>query len=300
MIMNKICVLMSTYNGDKYIIEQIESILNQKKVNVELLIRDDGSTDKTLEILEEYSKKYKNLKYYSGQNLKTARSFMDLLFRAGEYEYYSFSDQDDVWDLDKLTVGISYLKDDYHLYGCSKRIVNENLKLLDREDENVYSLELGATILRGRISGCTMIFDKFLRSEIIKYNPQVITMHDSWILRVASCLGQIYYDKRPHISYRQHAQNVVGARKTLLEISRLRIKNFKNRKNDKTRVEIAKQLYQEYGQHLNKFEKKNLYYFAYSREKIVYRLKLFIGNFLKGENFLDTFCIKLLVLIGLS
>ena len=124
MIMNKICVLMSTYNGDKYIIEQIESILNQKKVNVELLIRDDGSTDKTLEILEEYSKKYKNLKYYSGQNLKTARSFMDLLFRAGEYEYYSFSDQDDVWDLDKLTVGISYLKDDYHLYGCSKRIVN--------------------------------------------------------------------------------------------------------------------------------------------------------------------------------
>ena len=70
--MNKICVLMSTYNGDKYIIEQIESILNQKKVNVELLIRDDGSTDKTLEILEEYSKKYKNLKYYSGQNLKTA------------------------------------------------------------------------------------------------------------------------------------------------------------------------------------------------------------------------------------
>ena len=66
--MNKICVLMSTYNGSKYIKEQLDSILNQEKVNIELLIRDDGSTDKTLEILEEYSKKYKNLKYYSGSN----------------------------------------------------------------------------------------------------------------------------------------------------------------------------------------------------------------------------------------
>ena len=92
----------------------------------------------------------------------------------------------------------------------------------------------------------------------------------------------------------------MGARKTLLEITKLRIKNFKNRKNDKSRVEIAKQLYQEYGQHLNEFEKKNLYYFAYSRENIIYRLKLFIGNFLKGESFLDIFCIKLLILIGLS
>lgn len=298
--MNKICVLMSTYNGSKYIKEQLDSILNQEKVNIELLIRDDGSTDKTLEILEEYSKKYKNLKYYSGSNLKTARSFMDLLSRADGYQYYSFADQDDVWDLDKLHIGISYLKDDYHLYGCSKRIVDENLKILDRADENVYSLELGATILRGRVSGCTMVFDRYLRNEIIKYNPKVVTMHDSWILRIASCLGKIYYDKDPHINYRQHTQNVVGARKTLLEITKLRIKNFKNRKNDKSRVEIAKQLYQEYGQHLNEFEKKNLYYFAYSRENIIYRLKLFIGNFLKGESFLDIFCIKLLILIGLS
>ena len=132
--MEKVCVLMSTYNGEKYLKEQLDSILNQNSIIVDILIRDDGSTDKTLNILDEYNKKYNNIRYYTGENLKSAKSFLDLLFTAGEYDYYSFSDQDDVWDRDKLLVAVSKLKEGYNLYGCKKKIVNSNLEPLNKED----------------------------------------------------------------------------------------------------------------------------------------------------------------------
>ena len=99
--MKKVCVLMSTYNGEKYLKEQIDSILKQKGVKVNLLVRDDGSTDNTLSLLEEYKKKGL-LDYCCGSNMKPARSFMELLSIAPDSDYYAFSDQDDYWEHDKL------------------------------------------------------------------------------------------------------------------------------------------------------------------------------------------------------
>ena len=92
--MNNICVLMSTYNGGKFLREQINSILNQVNANITLLIRDDGSSDNTLGILKEYEEQNK-LTFYSGKNMGPAMSFIDLLFSAPEAEYYAFADQDD-------------------------------------------------------------------------------------------------------------------------------------------------------------------------------------------------------------
>ena len=87
--MEKVVVLMSTYNGEKYLEEQIKSIINQKDVQVDLFVRDDGSNDTTLEILSKYEKK-NILKLYTGQNLKSAYSFMDLIMNAPNSEYYAF------------------------------------------------------------------------------------------------------------------------------------------------------------------------------------------------------------------
>ena len=95
--MEKIQVLMSTYNGEKYLKEQIESILNQEKVEVNILIRDDGSCDKTLKIIKELSKNPK-ISYYEGKNIGPAKSFMDLVNKSGDkFNYYAFADQDDIW-----------------------------------------------------------------------------------------------------------------------------------------------------------------------------------------------------------
>ena len=116
--MHNIAVAMSTYNGELYIKEQINSILEQKNVKVELFVRDDGSKDKTLGILETYGEKWNNIHFIKGENLGVGNSFMELLYSIGcEYEYYAFADQDDVWLPDKLNQGIAKIEDGDKL-GC--------------------------------------------------------------------------------------------------------------------------------------------------------------------------------------
>ena len=92
--MKEITVLMSTYNGEMFIREQIDSILNSKDVELQLLVRDDGSSDQTIPILKSYQTK-KKLSFYQGHNVRPAKSFMELLCKAPSSKYYAFSDQDD-------------------------------------------------------------------------------------------------------------------------------------------------------------------------------------------------------------
>ncbi len=298
--MEKVCVLMSTYNGEKYLKEQIESILNQENVEVDILVRDDGSTDSTLNILKEYKKKYKNISYYTGTNLRSAKSFMNLLFSAKEYNYYAFSDQDDVWDKNKLYVAVSKLKEGYNLYGGKKSIVDSELKKINSEDEIPFSLNLGSVILRCRIAGCTMVFDKKLREELLKCNPKVLSMHDSWVLKVAVSIGKIFFDEEEYILYRQHSNNVVGAKKNFIKQFKERILNLKKRKEQSlVRLLMAKELYDNYKEFLSKNDKENLYYFINYKENYKYRIKLFKNNFICGDNLLDTFFIKILILLGI-
>lgn len=296
--MKKICVLMSTYNGEKYLEEQLDSIINQKNVQVDILIRDDGSTDNTLKILEKYSKKYENITYYTGKNLRSAQSFMDLIYSCSEYEYYAFADQDDVWDLDKLEIGISYLNKDYHLYGCKKRIVDKNLIPLKQKDEIPLNLSLGSVLLKCHISGCTMVFDKFLRDTILKYRPREITMHDSWVLKVAICIGKVYFDNNAHMDYRQHENNVVGAKNKFFKRMKRNILELKIRKKKSVLIEMANDLYVNYNKYLDNYNKDYLYYFTRSKENYFFRLKLITSNFLKGNSFFYIFVIKILILFG--
>ena len=128
-IMENITVYMSTYNGEKFIREQIESIIYQKDVELYLVIRDDGSTDSTLDIIQEYSLKYPNIFVYAGENLGYANSFLTVLKEKGGTDYYAFADQDDIWEEDKLICGINKIKNKnnkYKLYLGRKRYVKNN------------------------------------------------------------------------------------------------------------------------------------------------------------------------------
>lgn len=293
----KICVLMSTYNGEKYLKEQLESILRQKGVEVDILIRDDGSTDKTLEILYEYSRKYSNIKYYTGKNLKSAWSFMELLYSCEEYPYYAFADQDDVWKEEKLKQGIEKLKGNIHLYGGKKIIVDSNLNILSQEDEVPKKLTLGSIMTQCKISGCTMVFDNYLRNKILEYKPQNISMHDSWVLKVAKCIGDIYYDYEPYIYYRQHNNNVVGARKSFFIRLKKYFINFKNRNRNNLLKEMALEIYVGYREYLTEVEKKNIYYLANLDIKYSNRIKILKADFLFKNNEVETWILKLFILL---
>ena len=143
-----VCVLMSTYNGEKYIKEQLDSILSQVGVELSVLIRDDGSSDSTLSIIKDYAEQNKNIKYYVGENIKPAQSFIDLIFNSPDADYYALSDQDDVWDKDKLKCAIDLLQatnpDKPAMYHSNLRIVDGDLNFYryahssDRVHSNKY------------------------------------------------------------------------------------------------------------------------------------------------------------------
>ena len=118
--MNNVAVLMSTYNGEKYLKEQIESIFKQEKVNIKLYIRDDGSTDNTMAIINELKMVYDIVVINNSiENMGPAKSFMKLVYNVEDtFDFYAFSDQDDIWENNKIISAIDMIKkhDDNNLY----------------------------------------------------------------------------------------------------------------------------------------------------------------------------------------
>lgn len=213
--MKSILVLLSTYNGELYLEAQLESLLKQKGVKLNILIRDDGSTDKTIDIIKKYAAHNDNFKWYEEENLKSAKSFWNLLQNAGEYDYYAFCDQDDVWDSRKLVKAIEKIeKNTYEepvLYASSLSVVDQDLNYMFHKSIDK-SYTFCEALQRNNLVGCTMVFNNRLFNILKKYTPNYLEMHDSWAHRVCLAIGgKVIVDNNAYIKYRQHSSNVIGA-----------------------------------------------------------------------------------------
>lgn len=209
-----VIVLLSTYNGGEYLRDQINSLVAQKNVDLRIIVRDDGSTDETISILEEYRERGA-LDFYTGENLKPARSFMYLLSHAPKADYYAFCDQDDVWDQYKLAYAIESLEgtDGPALYYHAMNIVDQDLNSIGyyfRKTQYSQSV-LNSCLYGDEIAGCTMVWNIALANRIKEYSPTYLTMHDGWIHRVCLAVGgTVIGDPTAYILYRQHGYNAVG------------------------------------------------------------------------------------------
>lgn len=226
-----IAILMSTYNGEKYLREQIDSILNQLgNFSLDLWVRDDGSKDGTLHILEEYALEGK-LRWYSGENLGPALSFLDLVKHCPGYDYYAFADQDDYWMPEKINEGLLVLQDKQvpALYSANLILVDEELNDFGR---NVYrttpKLDFETLLCATGLTGCTMLFNNLLAKVIQDHElPQKIIMHDSFLPEVCLLVGgEIFFDPRAHMKYRQHEKNVLGVPHGFVMTLKRRIKDI--------------------------------------------------------------------------
>jgi glycosyltransferase involved in cell wall biosynthesis len=263
--MEKILVLMSTYNGHEYIEQQIESIFKQKEVLVSLLIRDDGSNDNTIDKINSLKKKYSDLNLITGNNLGPAKSFMELIKIANNdyscFDYYAFSDQDDVWLDNKLKKAISLIQKKarehkYILYSSNLKVVDEKLQLLYQTENQLYSYE--EYLLRNNMAGCTMVFNNQLCHLLNIYYPNYIEMHDSWILRVAlsSDDGYLIQDDNSYILYRQHGNNAVGSSRSVIKNFKFKLYNLFSKK--KVTTKTAKELLEGYSDYINDNKKSIL------------------------------------------
>lgn len=210
----KIMVLLSTYNGEKYISEQIESVLCQQGVDVHIVARDDGSQDETINILKRIST-LENITVIEGQNIGVVGSFFTLMHEAvcHNFDYFAFCDQDDVWKNDKLKVATDILSghgNEPALYMSSFQMVDENLHSIQTNMSRP-NISVEGALASNCATGCTMVFNKKLLEKSLISNYDDVLMHDYWMYMV--CLltgGYIYYDETPHIYYRQHGNNVIG------------------------------------------------------------------------------------------
>ena len=215
-------ILMSTYNGERYLREQLNSILNQNIKNCQLLIRDDGSQDNTRTILEEYAQRFEQITYYAGENIGVQKSYFNLIEHADpNADYIAFSDQDDIWLPEKVSQAIAYLEinksapDVPLLYCSAQRIVDEQLNpvkmMVSRE---IHFPSFGNALVQNVCTGCTAVVNQKLIEMIREHQPkhfENIVMHDWWLYLTASCFGFVYYDNRAYIKYRQHENNAHGA-----------------------------------------------------------------------------------------
>ena len=211
-------VLMSTYNGEKHLREQIESILSQTGVETHITVRDDGSVDGTKKILDEYVKKYPDrISIEYAENVGCNTSFMKLVNTADKtFEYYAFSDQDDVWKSEKLIRAVEALQKDRqtHLYASSLFICDENLNIKSKKNMQQYELSLKSKFVRHSLAGCTMVFDRFLLQQVgrvSEYFLQTKCPSYDFITCVTALLyGSVYIDGEAFIYHRRTATSLTA------------------------------------------------------------------------------------------
>lgn len=228
--MSKVAVLLATYNGEKYVADQLDSLFNQTFKNFTCYIHDDGSTDRTVQICEEYEAKYPEiftmLRYESTGGAKN--NFLSLMKHV-DADKYLFCDQDDVWlpdRIEKMMKAVQNLEGDYLAFSDLK-IVDEKLNILS---DSFYSanhvapenIDYKNALIKGFIPGCTMMANKNLVEKALRFqNADAIKMHDWWLVLIALMTeSRLIYVKESLGLYRQHSANTIGA-KNLSTIDRI-------------------------------------------------------------------------------
>ena len=247
--MKKVTVLMSTYNGEKYIREQIESILQQEQVEVQLIVRDDGSKDDTLKIITECGGG--RIQVIEGSNLGPVLSFMELIDEADiNTDYFAFADQDDIWMPDKLARAAEMIEQTGKkcvLYASNQTVADQDGNALHERYHADPPVDLLNIIDSNWMAGCTMVFDKELMQILQSHQPDPgfiqTRMHDTWVAAVAACVGTIVYDSESRMLYRQHTDNVVGSEKgSLAERISARIRMKKDAQGGAYHLTFANEL----------------------------------------------------------
>lgn len=298
----KLIVLLSTYNGEKYIRQQLDSLIAQSLPNVEILGRDDGSKDGTCEILEEYAKRGV-LCWYAGRNLGPARSFWQLLRDAPEADYYAFCDQDDVWDADKLEVAVSALSQIETaipaLYCGDVRVTDEQLRVLSESMVQPMQTDYAHALVQNLAPGCTYVFNRTARELLCRYDTMCygLELHDWTTYQIVACFGRVVYDSAPHMSYRQHGGNVIGANQTTARAWLEKAASFWSGAMKNSREREALRLERVYGDRMSPENLALTQWFAHYRENRSFRLQLLRGDDL-GLYGLYGVLFRLLVLFG--
>ena len=227
-----VSIVMATYNGEKYIKKQLDSILNQTYSNFELIICDDCSTDNTRHILEYYSKKDDRVRLiFNNKNLGVTKNFEQGI-KLTKGDYIAIADQDDIWREDKLEILLKEIKNNILIYHDNflidekdNIIYNSYFKFLRRKNFNIKSVVIGNIIGDNFISGHSMLFISELKKYLFPFpEKRYINYYDYWIVLVAIKLGMIKKLDKSLVYWRQHSNNDSGNK--IIKNDHIKFKNI--------------------------------------------------------------------------
>ena len=219
---------MACYNGEKYIGDQIESILRQSETGWKLRIQDDCSTDSTYDIADRYAAKYpdkiKAVKHTENSGGAAANFFSMLPY--ADVDYLMFSDDDDVWLPDKIEKSFIAMRnmeekgwgDKPLLVHTDLKVVNTDLQVISdsmfqRQKLDSRRCGLNHLLAQNIVTGCTMMVNRPLINLANKVQvPEHAIMHDWWFALIAAAFGKIGFVEQPEVLYRQHGKNEIGAK----------------------------------------------------------------------------------------
>lgn len=217
-----IAIIMAVYNGETYLAEQIDSLLRNTEQDFVLHIFDDCSTDRSPEIIAEYTKRHPQTVFYhrNEENRGVIRNFLEgcQLVKA---DYYMFCDQDDVWLPEKIARSLERMQEAQEALPDKPLIVFGDARVVDEALQEIHpsfqrqsgyctdKLDLAHILMENKLNGCSMLFNQTLK-EMLTATPEHLRMHDWWLALIASAFGQILYIDEPLLLYRQHTGNVVG------------------------------------------------------------------------------------------
>jgi glycosyltransferase involved in cell wall biosynthesis len=223
-----ITILMATYNGERYVSEQLDSLMLQTEQNFVVRIQDDCSTDETYSILCDYAAKYPEKIYVqmSQENSGSAKwNFLNMMVAYSD-DYIMLCDQDDVWLPSKITVTLKTMQAMEQEHGSQTpilvhtdlRVVDDQLHVIGESLNQMLDLRMEYGVLSSQsvqntVTGCTAMYNKAL-AKLIRI-PQFCIVHDWWLGLIAICFGEKAYLPEKTLLYRQHGANSVGAKKVV-------------------------------------------------------------------------------------
>lgn len=278
------------------------SLLRQDYPDVDILIRDDGSEDGTLDILGRYSS-FDNVSVCKGRNFGVPRSFFELIQIASpSADYYAFCDQDDIWEKDKISRAIgslaSFPQAIPSLYCSRCLLVDEDLNIIGRSPIPKRGPSFENALVQNIASGCTVVINKAARQLLMREIPRISRMHDWWMYLVIAAFGKVIYDPEPRILYRQHSSNVIGTGSTAIAIWTTRIRRFLKSSRVPLITEQASEFRRIYGSLLPEEKKAVLDRFLDERKLLTGRVRYAFSCEVYRQSMSDDMALRLLIMLN--
>ena len=288
-VVYRVEVLLSTYNGEKYIEKQIESILSQSNVNVHITIRDDGSKDETTRIITEICERVPGkINLIIGDNLGYRKSFLSLLKQAEEADFYAFSDQDDIWmseKLDRATTVLSLMCSKVKLYASNIAIMDEQLNQIGFNNVATMPRTIESYFTRSRLAGCTFVFSDELKRYAqnfadIDFSPEMMPDHDFVVGACAFTLGEVFIDDKSYIYHIRHDNSVTSGGNGILKRIKVEYQIVFKRKS--VRYNVARLLLKEFSNEIPLGNKMFLEQIEQDKDNLKNRYRLLMNSKMKS------------------